>query len=197
MSSMSDPTQLSGVGISSRPPAGPERMLAYTRHLVLTALCVALGLALPWLFHLVGGGQLGSTLLPMFLPLLLLGLLVPPGLAVWGGVLTPLLSSALTGMPPAPVLPEMVVELALLAGGAALLHHTLRLNVWLAAALATVLSRAGMVLIIVAFGSALGYQTAGWALALATLVKGLPGSVLLLTLIPSLAVSLEKHRRIA
>lgn len=172
-------------------------MLVYTRHLVLTALCVALGLALPWVFHLVGGGQLGSTLLPMFLPLLLLGLLVPPGLAVLGGALTPLLSSALTGMPPAPILPEMVIELSVLAGAAAILRHSLRLNLWLAAALATVLSRAGMVLVIVGFGSALGYQAAGWALALATLVKGLPGTILLLTLIPPLALSVEKHRRIA
>ena len=194
---MSDPTRSLGETARHGPPAGPERMLVYTRHLVLTALCVALGLALPWVFHLVGGGQLGSTLLPMFLPLLLLGLLVPPGLAVLGGALTPLLSSALTGMPPAPVLPQMVVELAILAGGAALLRHTLRLNPWLAAALAVVLARAAMVLIIVAFGSALGYQAAGWALALATLVKGQPGTVLLLTLIPPLALSVEKHRRIA
>jgi membrane-associated HD superfamily phosphohydrolase len=194
---MSKPARFPDAEVRNRAPEGPQCTLAYTRHLVLTALCVALGLVLPWVFHLVGGGQLGSMFLPMFLPLLLLGLLVPPGLAVLGGALTPLLSSALTGMPPAPILPEMVIELAVLAGGAALLHHTLRLHVWLAAAVATVLSRAGMVLILVVFGSALGYETAGWALALATLVKGLPGTVLLLTLIPPLALSLEKHRRIA
>ncbi len=172
-------------------------MLTYARQLVITAFCIALGLVLPFMFHLVGGSHLGSVFLPMFLPLLLLGLLVPPGLAVLGGVLTPLLSSALTGMPPAPILPEMVIELALLAGGVALFHHTLRLNVWLAATLAVVLSRAAMVLVVVAFGTAVGYETAGWAVALATLVKGLPGTVLLLALVPPLAQNLQKHRRLA
>lgn len=175
----------------------PEPMLVYARHLVVTALCVALGLTLPLVFHLVGGGHLGSMFLPMFLPILLLGLLTPPGLAVLGGVLTPLLSSALTGMPPAPVLPQMIVELAILAGSAALFHHTLRLNIWLAAALAVVLSRASMVLIVLGFGSAVGSEVAGWALALGILLKGLPGSALLLTVIPPLARNLEEHRRIA
>jgi len=177
-------------------PPAPERMLVYARHLVLTALCVALGIGLPLVFHLVGGGQLGAIFLPMFLPVLLLGLLVGPGLAALGGALTPLLSSALTGMPPAHMLPLMIVELSILGGAAALLRRTLRLNVWVAATVAVVLSRSAMVAAIVLFGTALGYEAAGWALAFATLLKGLPGTVLLLGLIPPLALTLERHRRI-
>ncbi len=83
---------------------------AQTKKLVFSALCVALGVALPVAFHSIPNA--GSIFLPMHIPVLLGGLAGgwPYGLAC--GILTPLLSSMLTGMPPAAYLPSMLCELA-------------------------------------------------------------------------------------
>lgn len=80
------------------------------RNLVMAALCVALGVALPQAFHAIPNA--GSVLLPMHIPVLLCGLTCgwPYGLAC--GILAPLTSSLITGMPGPAYLPAMVCELA-------------------------------------------------------------------------------------
>ena len=80
------------------------------RKMVSTALFVALGIALPLAVHSIPNA--GRVFLPMHIPVLLCGIACgfPYGLAC--GILTPLLSSLFTGMPPAPVLPAMLCELA-------------------------------------------------------------------------------------
>jgi len=65
--------------------------------LLTGGLFLALALGLPLAFHLVG---LGSSFLPMFYPILLAGFLLDFQVAVLVGLLSPLLSAALTGMPP-------------------------------------------------------------------------------------------------
>ncbi|WP_411655806.1 ECF transporter S component [Anaeromassilibacillus sp. SJQ-1] len=67
--------------------------------LTTTALCIALGLLLPTVFHVFGTGA-GTALLPMHLPVLLCGLLCGWQYGAACGILVPLLSSILTGMPP-------------------------------------------------------------------------------------------------
>ena len=79
------------------------------KKMVMTAICVALCVVLPLLFHWIPNA--GSVFLPMHIPVLLCGLVCgwPYGFAC--GLLGPLISS-LTGMPPLPVLPGMMVECA-------------------------------------------------------------------------------------
>ncbi|MGB9619107.1 MAG: ECF transporter S component, partial [Armatimonadota bacterium] len=67
------------------------------RDLALGGLFGATGVALPIVFHAVG---LGKAFLPMHLPVLVCGLLISPTVAFAVGVVTPLVSSVLTGMPP-------------------------------------------------------------------------------------------------
>lgn len=78
------------------------------------AVFIALGVVLPMAFHLVG---LGKTFLPMHIPVLLAGFLCTPGVAVAVGIITPLLSAVLTGMPPLspPIALQMAVELPIYA----------------------------------------------------------------------------------
>lgn len=67
--------------------------------LCTAAMCLAAGILLPQLFHLAGGSVSGQMLLPMHLPVFLCGLLCG---WPWGGVVglvLPLISSAITGMP--------------------------------------------------------------------------------------------------
>lgn len=82
-----------------------------TKKLVLAAFLMALGIVLPFLTGQIQ--QIGNMLLPMHIPVLLCGFLCgwQYGLAV--GFCTPLLRSALFGMPPLmPTAAAMAVELA-------------------------------------------------------------------------------------
>lgn len=78
------------------------------RQMVMAALCLALGLVIPTIFHKVG---LGRHLLPMHLPVLLAGLWLGSTYGLIVGILCPLLSSLLTSMPPMHMALVMAVEL--------------------------------------------------------------------------------------
>ncbi len=80
------------------------------KKMTLTAVCVALCVVLPIAFHSIPNA--GSVILPMHIPVLMCGLLCgwPNGFIC--GLMGPLLSSILTGMPPVAVLPGMMVECA-------------------------------------------------------------------------------------
>ncbi len=67
------------------------------KKLILTGLCVAIGVVLPVALHSVPNG--GSIFLPMHIPVILCGLICGPLFGLACGILTPLLSSLLTGMP--------------------------------------------------------------------------------------------------
>lgn len=79
------------------------------RKMVVTALCAALGIVLPLVFH--GVPNAGVVFLPMHIPILLCGILCGASYGLLCGFFTPLLSSILTGMPPAALLPVMICEL--------------------------------------------------------------------------------------
>ncbi|MBK6849708.1 MAG: hypothetical protein IPG96_19955 [Proteobacteria bacterium] len=84
------------------------------RELAYCGLFGAAALLLPTLFHLL---QLGRALMPMYLPLMILPFFVRPLPAATTAGLTPLLSAAVTGMPPwyPPVAVLMALELATMA----------------------------------------------------------------------------------
>lgn len=99
------------------------------RKALLTALMVSIAVILPQICHLLGGqlglgSQLGEILLPMHLPVMLAGMLWGPWVGLVCGMLSPLLSFALTGMPGVALLPFMTVELAVYGLSAGLLSKT-------------------------------------------------------------------------
>lgn len=83
----------------------------------LATLCTVISaVVLPQICHLFGlvsgtGTALGETLLPMHLPILLAGFFAGPAVGAVAGLLSPLVSFALTGMPLATMLPFMMIEL--------------------------------------------------------------------------------------
>ena len=81
------------------------------RRVSLSAVICALSVITPQIFHLVGGQVAGNAFLPMHIPVLLGGFLLPPGAAMVCGALSPVLSFFLTGMPAMPRLIFMVLEL--------------------------------------------------------------------------------------
>ncbi|HOQ28009.1 MAG TPA: ECF transporter S component [Armatimonadota bacterium] len=158
------------------------------REKVLAALMGALAVALPQAFHLVG---LGSLFLPMHLPVALAGFVVRPGLAASVGVLAPVLSTLITGMPPVPLVPVMAAELATLGAVASLLARKLRLPVWVALPGAIAARMAVTALLITVAGRWLGLPpkmtAAGW------IAGGAPGILLQLVAVP-LALRLLRER---
>ena len=81
---------------------------------VLTAVTAAV--VLPQLAHMAGmalgaGSSVGEMFLPMQLPVLFIGALTGPLAGCVTGVLSPLVSHVLTGMPVSVMLPFLVIEL--------------------------------------------------------------------------------------
>lgn len=77
---------------------------------IITALCIALCVILPQAFHAIPNA--GAIYLPMHIPVLLCGIICNWQFGLFCGIAGPLLSSLFTGMPPAAVLPAMMVECA-------------------------------------------------------------------------------------
>lgn len=104
-------------------------MAEIRRKALLTALMVSVAVILPQICHLLGGqlgygSRLGEMLLPMHLPVMLAGMLWGPWAGLFCGLVSPVASFALTGMPGVALLPFMTVELAVYGLSAGLLRRT-------------------------------------------------------------------------
>lgn len=127
-------------------PVGLRSLSALLAEVVLLFLAVVV----PALSHLFAIPVF--VILPMHWAVLLAGVSLGwhGGLIV--GVLAPLLSFATTGMPVAPILPAMVVELAAYGAIPVLLHRRARLNGYLALAVGLVAGRAAFTAAMYALG---------------------------------------------
>ncbi len=164
-----------------------------TQRLVTTALMVALGLVLPMAFHAIPRG--GMIFLPMHIPVLLTGFLCGPFFGLLGGLVTPLLSSLCTGMPPAAILPAMLVELAAYGLFAGLFfslfnHKSIYARSLLSLVLAMLIGR-----VIAGVANAMIFQAGKFSLDLwiaGAFVTALPGILIQLVLIPVVVVAIGK-----
>lgn len=161
--------------------------------MVISAVMAALALVLPVAFHMAG---LGNKFLPMLLPLLLNGFLVPVRWAVLTGALVPLVSALATGMPPLypPVAAEMALEGAVLGGAAAAIFRGQPGRLWPALIGAIAAGRlagfAGAWLLARIFGLPAAFAS------IAMLVQGLPGVALQLAVVPLAVRRLRRSRNL-
>ncbi len=168
-------------------PTAPAGHRLTLREVTWSAVCIGLGLAAPIAFHAVG---LGSTFLPMFLPILAAGFLLRPVPAGLTGALTPPLSALLTGMPPLmpPVALVMAAEGLVLGGLTAVLRRCRRWNAHVVAGVAVLAARLVLVLATMALAPLFGLP-ARWS-ALGLVLQGLPGVALLIGGVPLLVAHL-------
>jgi len=158
--------------------------------MVVAGLMVALGLIIPFATaHAFG--MPGTVLLPMHIPILLCALLLGPRYGLICGLITPLLSSVFTGMPPMfPMLPIMIVQLGGMGFVCGLLRQRFRLPLYVAL-IAGML--AGQVLYAIMFEVLL--LAAGEPIraltVTAAITTGIPGLIIQLTLIPIVIKSIE------
>ncbi len=166
-----------------------------TRKLTYGSLCIALALVLPFLTGQIP--QIGSALSPMHIPAFLSGFICgwPYGLLV--GFVSPLLRSAILGMPPFLASIAMSFELATYGFLAGFLYKFLpkkSYNVYLSLLAAMFGGRIvwGIVQYILAGLSGTGFPlSAFWAGAVANAV---PGILLHIILIPVIVLALQKAK---
>ena len=170
--------------------------MSYVKKLCICAFCIALCLVLPMALHPLG---LGALLSPMHIPVLLCGLLCGWPYGALCGIVGPILSSILSGMPPATGLISMVPELCaygLFAGLILKFAHTGRLvaDLYLALVPAMVLGRVvgGVARALFYLYTAQPYSVALWVSGY--FVETLPGAVVHLILIPALVLALTRAR---
>ena len=81
--------------------------------ILLTVVCAVV---LPQFFHAAGlllgvGGKLGQIFLPMYIPVLIIGFYRGPVTGAIAGLLSPIVSFLITGMPSSVLLPFITIEL--------------------------------------------------------------------------------------
>lgn len=164
---------------------------------IITAVCIALCYVIPLMFH--GIQNAGSIFCPMHIPVFICGLICGWQYGLLCGIAGPLVSALITGMPPAAVLPGMLVECAAygaLTGLMMQLVHTkkvypdLYISLLVAMLGGRIISGIAKALIF----SAGSYSMTAWVTG--SFVTSLPGIIVHLVLIPSIVYALMKAKLI-
>lgn len=170
------------------------------RTVATAALVCALSVVVPQMFHLIGGNTLGNAFLPMHLPVLLGGYLLNPAAALVCGMLSPILSFFVSGMPAFPRLVFMVFELGTYGFSTSLFARKCRLPVWLNLPLTWLGGRAVYFLTAVFALHILHLEIQGMPSAAAAVwtavTAGVPGLILQAATVPILVAALKKARLI-
>lgn len=168
------------------------KTLTPVKKTVLTAVCAALCVVVPMAFHTIPNA--GSVFLPMHIPVLLCGMICgwPNGFIC--GLIGPLVSSLLTSMPPAAMLPSMMVECAAYGLTTGLMMKYVRtgklapdLYISMIAAMLVGRTVAGLAKSLI-----FSPGTAPFAWVTTSLVTGVPGIVIQLVLIPLIVYALMR-----
>lgn len=160
---------------------------------IITAVCIALCYVVPLLFH--GVQNAGRVFLPMHLPVFLCGLICGWQYGLLCGLAGPALSSLLTSMPPAAMLPSMMLELAVYGCVSGLMMRFIRtkntyadLYISLIAALLCGRVVAGLMQALIFSKGA--YSMTAWVSGY--VVTSWPGTLIQLVLLPSVVFALMK-----
>ncbi|WP_411678831.1 ECF transporter S component [Clostridium thailandense] len=164
------------------------------QQMIRASLLIALGLILPYLFH--GVKDAGTVFLPMHIPILIGAFILQPYYALCVGVLTPLLSHIFTGMPPFPFVYIMIFELASYGLFISIFYNKFKIGVYPSLISGMILGRIINILgtfvllhIIMSKPFNLGVVASGLFL------KGLPGIVIQIVLIPIIVYAVQKSLR--
>ena len=141
----------------------------------------------------------GMIYLPMHIPVLLCGLTCGAPFGLICGIAGPLLSSLITGMPPAASLPSMMIECAIYGCMAGLLMAVVKTkntyaDLYISLIGAMLCGRVIAGILQALIFSAGNYSIAAWTTSY--FVTALPGIIIQLVLLPTLVFALMKARLI-
>lgn len=140
-------------------------------------------------------GMQGTVFLPMHIPVFLIGLFCGPMYGAMGGILIPVLSSLLTGMPPFfPMLPIMTGELVTYGLVSGLLFHKAKMPIYPTLLISMACGRLvyGLIFegLLIANNGSLKAATVFGAV-----LTGIPGILIQLILIPVIVSSAKKYNK--
>ncbi len=163
-----------------------------TNRIVLSGMLAAVGVLLPFITGHAFGVP-GTILLPMHIPVFLMGLLCGPMYGAIGGLMIPVMSSLITGMPSVfPMLPIMAGELFTYGMISGLLYKKFKFSIYPSLILSMVCGRVVYGLIF----TALLYMSGGKLMALSVtgaLLQGFPGILVQLVLLPAIVAAVNKY----
>ena len=172
---------------------------SHIKSLCITAICIALCCVLPTAFHAMG---IGTAFSPIHIPVLMCGMICGGGYGLVCGLIGPILSSLLTGMPPATGLVSMVPELMIYGLVSGLCMHLIRTknifaDLYISLVSAMLLGRivGGIAKVLFFLGKNQSYGFMTWVTGY--FVEALPGIICHLILIPMLILVLMKAKVIA
>ena len=155
-----------------------------SKNIALSSFFLALGILFPFVFHQFG--MAGRIFSPMHIPVFLAGIFVGPISGLVVGILSPIVSFLLSGMPPPYAVPLMAIELPLYGVSIGLLTKINKLPLILALIISMLVGRIGFALGLLVFGLFLNLPYGFSGFLKASFILGLPGIVLQLILIPLL-----------
>ena len=162
------------------------------------ATCIALGILLPFFFHVSGISP--RVFLPMHFPVFLAGMLLPIPLAAAVGALTPALATGFTGMPSPDQALRMVFELATYASVTAIMLRIVPTFPTAREKLGRVAASVVAMLVAMALGRFVYILVSSWMIGLQPareyllllLVPAIPGIIAQLIIVPPLAYRVQQ-----
>ena len=165
-----------------------------TKELVLSGLLLASGIILPMIFHMFV--MTGPIALPMHIPVLIGGFLLTSKLALALGIMTPVISGLLTGMPVMfPMSIIMAVELGIYGLTASLATRKYNLSTIPSLIISMVTGRIGAGLTVAALVALFGIKMNPVMFVKGAIVTGLPGIIIQLIFIPSLIYGINAYMK--
>ena len=169
------------------------RKVTNVSKITVCGVLIALGVVLPQLSHIFGP-QVSKVFLAMHFPVLIAGLFAGPAYGAIVGIITPVISFFITGMPPVPMLYFMIVELAVYgaAGGlfAILFKKYPVVGTYISLVLAMILGRLAYVLVFTIFT---GINSGNFVMlsSIVSLATGVPGVILQIVIVPPIVLFLR------
>jgi len=168
------------------------KMNKRTNNLTLSAMFITMGILIPIVFHAIG---LSKIFLPMFWPVAASIFFLPVPFAAMVGVLTPILSFLLTGMPPIspPILYRIITELLFLTLCTSLLYRKTKFGIIFSLLVGLLGSRVIMFLGTILLRPFYGFNLQkAIKFAYVDVLSGMAGVIIILILVPFL-INRIKH----
>ena len=170
-----------------------------TLKITLCALFCSYGVLLPQIFHIFSSVA-GGVFLPMHIPVLIAGLCLGPGSGAVVGLISPMVSCAVTGMPSPLLLPFMTIELVSYGFFSGLISKKLPIKnkmgkMYVALFLSQILGRTVRAATILFSVYVLSSNAMPIASIWTAVVTGIPGIIIQWIFVPILSVAILKFLR--
>lgn len=161
-----------------------------TREIILGGLLLASGILIPMLFHMVG--MTGPIALPMHIPVLIGGFLLSWKMALALGIITPVVSGLLTGMPVMfPMAVIMAFELGTYGLVASIATRKFNLKPIMALIISMIAGRISAGMTVAVLVQLFGVEMNPLMFVKGAIITGVPGIIIQLIFIPSVVYGIK------